>query len=115
MFEVGQLPELAQIHCAALRRIDPGARNHGAAQVLHDLGEAQIAGGFGNQQMKAPVGFDATVVVGQQALIVVQRLAHLRHVLIGPTDRGQRCRLGFQAHAQLQDAAYPQRRIDIQP
>ncbi|MNF91331.1 hypothetical protein D3C84_739290 [compost metagenome] len=115
MLQVGQLTELAQVHRTTFGGIDPGARDHGTAQVLHDFGEANVAGGFGDQQMKAPVRFDTAVVVGQQALIVIQRFTHLRQLQVGAARCRQRRRLGFQAHAQLQNTAHPQRRIDIQP
>ncbi|MNL05370.1 hypothetical protein D3C87_1259600 [compost metagenome] len=65
--------------------------------------------------MKASVGLDATVIVGQQVLIIVECFAHLRQLLIAPTGRRQRRCLGFQAHAQFEDAAHSQRGIDIQP
>ncbi|MNL71355.1 hypothetical protein D3C87_1964930 [compost metagenome] len=65
--------------------------------------------------MKAPVGFDTAVIVGQQALIIVERFAHLLQLLVSSAGRRQRRGLGFQAHAQLQNAAHAQRGIDIQP
>ena len=114
MLEVGQFAEFAQVHCTALGGVDPGSRNHGVTQMLHDLGEAHIARGFGDQQVEAPIRFDTTVIVGQQTLIVVERLAHLRQLLIAAANGSQCGGLGFQAHAQFQNAAHPQRRIDIQ-
>jgi hypothetical protein len=82
------------------------ARDQRAAQVRHHLAEIQVAGGLGDQQVEAPVGFDAAVAGGGQVLIVVQRLAHLRQVPIGAAQGGQRGSLAFQADAQLQQVAH---------
>ena len=65
MLQVGKLPQLAQVRGAAFDGVDPGAGNHGVAQVLHDFTEADVAGGLGDEQMKTSIGFDATVVVVQ--------------------------------------------------
>lgn len=65
VLQMSQLPELAQIRRTAFSSIDPVTWNHRAAQVLHDFTEADVAGGFGDQQMKASIGLDATVVVVQ--------------------------------------------------
>ncbi|MOA32319.1 hypothetical protein D3C78_1535270 [compost metagenome] len=82
--------------------------------MLHDLAEANIAGGLGNQQMKAPIRFDATVVVVEQPLIVIQRLAHLQHLRLRAPLRRQRRRLGFQTQTQFENAAHTERRVDIE-
>jgi hypothetical protein len=80
MLQVGQVRLPRQPGPRAVGLGQAVARDQRAAQVRHHLAEIQVAGGLGDQQVKAPVGFDAAVAGGGQVLIVVQRLAHLRQV-----------------------------------
>lgn len=80
MLQVGQVCLPCQFRPTAFSHRHAVARNQAIAQLQQHLGEIQVAGSLGNQQVKAPVGLDAAVAGGCQVLVVIQRLAHPRQV-----------------------------------
>lgn len=111
MLQVGQVRLPRQLGPRALGLGHAVARDQAVTQLQQHLGEIQIAGGLGNQQVKAPVGFDAAVAGSGQVLIVIQRLAHARQMPLVTTQCGQRGSLALKANTQLQQIAHIRRAL----